>query len=185
MKKFVSESWLVLTMGVVFACLLAATQTSLSGRIVENQQRALNQAILEVVPGLERTEELVLDGNRVFKCTDAAGNLLGWAVQASGAGFVDKITLVAGLSVDGRLITGVKVIDNLETPGLGNKIEGAWAAQWQNRDATRPFSVTKTAAAVDRNEIAAITGATYSSVYVTNIVNDVLTRIRPLLAEHR
>ena len=185
MKKFVAESWLVVTMGVVFACLLAGTQITLSERISVNKQRALNQAVAEVVPNLERSEELEIDGNRVFKCFDANDELTGWAVQASGTGFVDKITLVVGLSADGPEITGLKVIEDLETPGLGNKIEGEWAYQYQGLDATRGLTVVKGSRSAANNEIQAITGATYSSTYVTDIVNDVLVRIRPKLAEHR
>jgi len=36
-----------------------------------------------------------------------------------------------------------------------------------------------------RNQIQAITGATWSSRYVTDIVNEVANRVRPKLAEHR
>lgn len=185
MKKFVDESWLVLTMGVIFACLLAGTQTSLSERIKENRQRALNEAIAEVVPELDHTESLEVDGNVVFKCLDANETLTGWAVDASGGGFVDKIRLVVGLSPDGGTITGLKVIGNLETPGLGNKIEGEWAGQYTGMDATRDFKVVKGERSEADNEISAITGATYSSAYVTDIINDVINRVRPMLDEYR
>lgn len=172
-------------MGVVFACLLAGTQTSLSERIEANKTRALNEAIAAVVPGLDRSETLEIDGNDVFKCLDAGGNLVGWALKASGTGFVDKITMVVGLSPDGRRITGLKVIENTETPGLGNKIEGKWADQYAGMDGTRNLSVPRGPADSAKNEIQAITGATYSSEYVTDIVNDVVNRIRPKLDEHR
>ena len=186
MKKFVDESWLVLTMGVVFACLLAGTQTSLSARINENKQKALNEAIAEVVPELDHTEELQIDGNTVYKCLGADDQLTGWAVDASGGGFVDKIRAVVGLSPDGTQITGLKVIGNIETPGLGNKIENPeWTGQYVGLDATRDFSVIKGPRNEANNEISAITGATYSSTYVTDIVNDVINRIRPELDAHR
>lgn len=185
MKKFIDESWLVLLMGVVFACLLATTQTSLSARIAENRLRALNEAIGEVVSDVETTEALEVEGNQVYKCLDADGKLSGWAVKASGTGFVDKITVVVGLSPDGASITGLKVIENIETPGLGNKIEGPWADQYANLDAARNITVKKGGADATANEVDAITGATWSSRYVTDIVNDVIERIRPKLAEHR
>ncbi|UCG33792.1 MAG: FMN-binding protein [Phycisphaerales bacterium] len=185
MKKFVDESWLVLVMGVVFACLLAGTQTSLEARILENQARALNEAIAEVVPVVDTMETLTVDGNTVYKCLDKEGNLAGWAVDAVGTGFVDKIRLVAGLSPDGSRVTGIKVIEDLETPGLGNKIEGEWADQYKGLDASRKIEAIKGEANRDNNEVQAITGATYSSTYVTDIVNDVIERVRPMLEEHR
>ena len=98
MKKFIEESWLVLAMGVVFALLLAGAQTTLSERIRENRQKALSEAIAHVVPNTVNTEALEIDGNQVFKCLDKGKHLIGWAVQASGTGFVDKITLVVGLT---------------------------------------------------------------------------------------
>jgi electron transport complex protein RnfG len=182
-KKFVDESWLVLVMGVVFACLLAGTQSSLSDRIQENRAKALNEAVAEVVPTVTQKEELEIDGNQVFKCFDAGGNLSGWAVKAQGPGFIDKIVLVVGLGPQGDMITGIKVIEDLETPGLGNKIEGEWAEQYQGLDAMRPVKRVKGTRDKENNEISAITGATYSSDYTTDIVNDVLTRIRPKLLD--
>jgi len=184
-KKFIEESWLVLAMGVVFALLLAGAQTTLSERIRENQQRALNEAIAEVVPNVADTEELEIDGNRVFKCLDQDRNLSGWAVQASGTGFVDKITLVVGLTSSADKITGIKVIENLETPGLGNKIVGPWADQYKNMSTKQEITVKKSGADPDQNQIDAITGATWSSRYVTDIVNDVINRIRSKLDVHR
>ena len=185
MKKFVEESWLVLVMGIVFALLLAGTQTTLSERIRENQQKALNEAIAEVVPGLASTKEREVEGHRVFKCLDADKNLKGWAVQASGPGFVDKITLVVGLTPEVDTITGIKVIEDLETPGLGHKITGDWADQYKNRSAKQEITVKKSGADAGQNQIDAITGATWSSRYVTDIVNDAIKRIGPKLDAHR
>ncbi|MBN1490396.1 MAG: FMN-binding protein [Phycisphaerae bacterium] len=180
-----AESWLVLVLGVVFACLLAGTQTQLSAKIQANQAKALENAIAEVVPGFDEKEQLEIDGNRVFKCVDGSGQVVGWAVDATGSGFIDKIRLVVGLSPDGATITGLKVIEDLETPGLGNKIEGEWADQYETLDATRPIVRVKGERHAADNEISAITGATYSSDYVTDIVNDVTRRIGPKLAEQQ
>lgn len=186
MKKFIKESWLVLVMGIVFALLLAGTQTTLQGRINENKTKALNEAIANVVPNVASADELDIEGNKVFKCLGADKQIVGWAIQAAGTGFVDKITLVVGLSADAATITGLKVIDNVETPGLGNKIAStAWPDQYKQLDATRAVEVIKGTADKSNNEIQAITGATWSSRYVTDIVNDVANRVRPKLAEHR
>ena len=185
MKKFIEESWLVLAMGVVFALLLAGAQTTLSERIRENRQKALNEAIADVVSNVAATEELEIDGNRVFKCLDASKALVGWAIQASGTGFIDKITLVVGLTPEADKITGMKVVENLETPGLGNKIVGPWADQYKGLSTDTAIMVEKGGADHGKNQIDAITGATWSSRYVTDIVNDVIKRIRPKLDAHR
>ncbi len=188
MAKFIQESWLILLLGVSFTALLAGTQVSLIDRIRENQNKALNEAISEVVPDLASTEEISIDGQRVFKCLDAGGALTGWAVQASGNGFVDKITLVVGFNAAADTISGLKVIDQVETPGLGNKIkEPQWDHQYVGlkADPSRKLEVVKRKRVEGANEIQAITGATWSSRFVTDIVNNVIENVLPKLEAHR
>ncbi len=182
MTKFVKESWLVLLMGIVFATMLAGAQNSLSDRIRENQIQALNAAIAEVVPNTAATEQMEIGGRSVYKCLDADGAHVGWAIDASGPGFVDRIRVVAGLDAEAQKIIGVRVIENVETPGLGNKIQDPeWVGQYDALDATREISVQKRPPVAGANEIQAITGATWSSVYVTDIVNAIINEIRPEL----
>ncbi len=188
MSKFIHESWLILLMGATFAVLLAGAQTSLSSRIKENQEKALNEAIGTVVPGTVTTERVKIDGydRDVFKCLDADGKTVGWAIDAVGMGFADKIRLVIGLSPDTATLSGLKVIDNIETPGLGNKIadEGpdTFAEQFQGLQAAAGISVVKGKPDEAGNEIQAITGATISSNAVTKIVNEAVEKVRAKLA---
>ena len=133
-----------------------------------------------------KRDQPIVKGCRVFKCTNSDKQLIGWAVQASGTGFVDKIVLVFGLSADGNTITGLKVIENVETPGLGNKIATEkWAGQYKNLSTATPVVAEKGPADAAKNEIQAITGATWSSRYVTDIINQAAERVRPKLNEHR
>lgn len=188
MKKLVDESWLVLVMGIVFACLLAGAQTAFLPKIKVNEGKAMAEAISEVVPDLDPDSEPQvdrIDGNEVYRCLDANGDLAGWAVKAEGGGFIDKITLVVGLSADGREILGIKVVSHLETPGLGNKIdtkgqENFYPLQYAGKSTAQPLELVKRAPSA-QHEIQAITGATYSSQYVMDIVNDVITRVAPQL----
>jgi electron transport complex protein RnfG len=187
-SKFIQESWLVLVMGIVYALMLAGTQSALSARTEENKKAALNEAIREVVPDTAEAEELDLGGDdyTVYKCLGEDGTLIGWALEGSGPGFVDKIRLVAGLNPEATSITGVKVIENLETPGLGNKIEDpAWAGQYIGLDTTRTIGVEKRPPIEGKNEVQAITGATWSSRYVSDIINIMMVELRPELDAHR
>ena len=184
MKKFLNESWLVLTLGVVFALLLAGAQVKMMPTIEANQAAELKTAIANVVEGTAKAELVTIEGvaEEVFKCTDEQGEHVGWAVKAVGSGFIDRITLVAGLSTDGETLLAIKVIQHSETPGLGNKIEVGYdyPTQYENKLADKPFKVIKGDPKSDY-EIEAITGATYSSDYVCDIVNDIIKRIRPKL----
>lgn len=188
MKKFIDESWLVLAMGVAFGCLLAGAQTALMPSIQENQTQALNLAIGEVVPGTADAEEhsVELEGDEItiYKCLDETGQLVGWAVDHTGPGFIDKIRVVAGITPALDEIIGIKALEHLETPGLGNKIDsdkGPFAGQFAGKATDTPLKLVKqNPGAAD--QIQAITGATYSSQYVVDIVNDVIEKIRPKMA---
>ena len=183
-KKFLGESWLVLVVGTGFAVLLAGAQAGFGPRIAQNKREALEQAVFEVVPGAEKFERLSAGARQVFRCLDAAGQLVGWAVPASGFGFQDKIELVFGLSADTNTITGLKILDQKETPGLGNKIEeAAWRAQFKGLDATSPGSTVKGAPKDKAHEVQAVTGATISSTSVMKIVNQAAAEVRPKLSE--
>jgi electron transport complex protein RnfG len=188
MRKFISESWLVVVLGVVFAGLLAGTQTVMKPRIEVNEKAEMQQAIAEVVPGLVgKPEELKeeIAGCPVYRCLNAEGGLAGWAVVAEGGGFIDKIKLVVGLSPDGSEVYGMKVVRHLETPGLGNRIEtkgeeNPYPLQYEGKSTNVPLELIKGEPA-QPYQIQAITGATYSSQYVLDIVNRVLTEVVPRL----
>jgi len=189
MKKLIGESWLVVTMALVFACLLAGAQTVFLPKIKVNEDRALSEAITEVVPDLDpdsEPEKLEIERQEVYKCLRTDGTVAGWAVVAEGGGFIDKIKLVAGLSADGGEILGIKVIEHKETPGLGNKIdtkgkENAYPLQYQGKRTGKALELVKKGGGSQPYHIEAITGATYSSQYTMDIVNDVIKRIVPKL----
>ena len=191
MSKFLSESWLVLAMSVIFALLLAGAQAAFGPRIEQNRNAELERAARAVVPdNVAKLERILVQVEKeqktVFKCMGAGGELVGWALVDSDFGFQDKIKLVVGLSPDGRTITGLEVVENTETPGLGNKIaEAEFSGQYRGLDAARPIAVVKQAPSREDNEIKAITGATISSEAVTKIANNVIGQVRPTLDELR
>jgi electron transport complex protein RnfG len=139
------------------------------------------------VPDTAKTEKhtLKVDGTKVavFECRDASDKLVGWAIDHTGGGFIDKIRVVTGLAPDLSEIIGMKALAHLETPGLGSKIDtkgdkNFYPLQYAGKLTAEPLVLTKQTP-VAPNEIQAITGATYSSQYVMDIVNEVITKIRP------
>jgi electron transport complex protein RnfG len=192
--KFITESWLVLALGVIFAALLAGAQVMFLPEIEKNERAVLNDAIAAVVPAgnadLQRRTYVLEDQvgkrritNTVYEVYDDEGTI-GWAVTAEGPGFVDVIGLVVGLAPELDQITGIKVIRTQETPGLGDKILDEDFTKWFQRvDVDEEIHLAKGTPDSAANEVQAITGATYSSEYVKDIVSDVLTRIRPKIRE--
>lgn len=81
-------------------------------------------------------------------------------------GFGGRIELIIGILMDGT-ITGYKIIEQSETPGLGTKVnEPKFSKQFVGKNAyTNNFDLKK-----DGGEIDAVTGATISSKAVVNAV---------------
>jgi electron transport complex protein RnfG len=109
------------------------------------------------------------------------GKMVGHVVKANGQGYADKIELLVGLNAQGKTITGLFVLDQKETPGLGAKIlEDAWRGQFKDKSTENTLSVVKGGGANDE-QIDAISGATISSRSVTGIVNTVVANVIPQL----
>jgi RnfABCDGE-type electron transport complex G subunit len=159
-------------------------------RIALNIQAEIEEAIEEVVDDAEVDLMVYEDEDFViYRELEDDGDLAGFAVQATGIGFQDKITLMFGLDASLEEITGLTIIDQKETPGLGAKIEDweNFLKFWENRDATTLLTLRKPpASTIDEllpTEINTITAATISSKKVLEIVNFSLERVRELVKQ--
>lgn len=182
---------LVLTLvGLISGGFLAGVAKLTKERIALNVQAEIEEAIKEVVDEadvnqvLHEEEDLV-----IYKESKDTGELAGFAIQATGVGFQDKITLMVGLDPAMKQITGLTIISQSETPGLGAKIEDwdAFLQFWESRDATGPLTLRKppspTVEELLPSEINTITAATISSKKVLEIVNFSIERMRELLRQ--
>lgn len=118
---------------------------------------------------------------RAYLGRDAAGIRTGVAVTAREPGFQEELTLMIGFDPASGSLTGIKVLDQKETPGLGDKIEtdSAFGNQFPGRLA--PLTRVKVRRGGDRSEVQIITGATISSRAVIRIVNNAVALWQPLL----
>ena len=197
------QAWLVLMLAVVFGVGLAAVHVSLSGRIAENKR---NES-LEKIPGLiwgdletqapfDRSGVEIVPGRiaagggerttyyPVFQ-VQQAGALAGWVLKASGQGYAGKIELLLGLDPPGETITGIFVLEQTETPGLGNKISlPQWLDQFRGQGTRKPMTVVKGGES-GPGIIDAVTGATISSRSVAAIVNRTIKDTRGSLIPER
>lgn len=103
-----------------------------------------------------------------------------FSVESKGYGGIMKITV--GVNVKGE-ITGVKIGDNSETPGLGSKAsDKRFLSQFINIIPSEPLKVVK-AKKVKDEEIAAVSGATISSKAVTKAVQAAVDMTTILIKE--
>ncbi len=172
---FWSQSWLVVLLSLVFGGALAAVEISLGPRIRENKRNLAASKVPELVPGAvaERSGEQQVGGALALVARDAEDRQLGWVVAAAGQGFADRIELLVGLDLEATTITGIYVLDQKETPGLGDFITSAerFRDQFQGQPASGPLKVVKREVQPGSGEVKALTGATISSESVAAIVN--------------
>ncbi|MBC2743751.1 MAG: FMN-binding protein [Desulfosarcina sp.] len=201
-KSSLVQAWLVLVLAVGFGVSLAGVQLALGPVIESNKINETLEKVPELVLGNflaakmateNQTLEIVprqvtvkkSDRAKFYSVYEARyqDGLKGWVVKTKGQGYADTIELLLGLSPDLRTITGLFVLDQKETPGLGNKIiTDAWRGQFIDAPADKPLIVVKTGASRP-GEIDAVTGATISSRSVTAMINTAIGDLRkPLTA---
>ena len=196
-KSSLVQAWLVLVLAVGFGVSLAGVQLALGPVIESNKinetlekvpELVLGNALAAKMAGEDQTLEIVSrqvtvkksDRDKFYSVYEARyqGDLKGWVVKTKGQGYADIIELLLGLSPDLRTITGLFVLDQKETPGLGNKIvTDAWRGQFIDAPAERSLVVLKTGASRP-GEIDAVTGATISSRSVTAMINTAIGDLR-------
>jgi electron transport complex protein RnfG len=115
---------------------------------------------------------------------DASGTKLGAAVIAQEPGFQEEVLLMIGFEPSNGTIIGFKVLDEKETPGLGDKIERdkSFVSQFPGRVA--PLKGVKKVNAGNSSEVQTITGATISSRAVIRIINHAVEKWQPLLVAY-
>ncbi|QTA79606.1 Ion-translocating oxidoreductase complex, subunit G [Desulfonema limicola] len=197
------QAWLVLILALLFGSSLAGIQITLGPKIEENKINETREKVPELILGKEAALKMTEAGQslnvmphsfvvekpgrkaayNVYEALDTKKNRLGWVVKAKGQGYADKIELLFGLDAAVEKITGVFVLEQKETPGLGNKIvTDEWRGQYIGKSTAKPVGVIKGGGA-GSDDINAITGATISSKAVTDIINSAIADIKGPLAE--
>ena len=195
----VAASRLFATLGVsgALAGLLIVLSWQLTQpTITRNKAARLRAAVEEVLAGPERFDTLYVVAGALTETPPVAGTfehvyvgyagdgrVVGFAIDAAQPGFADVVRLIFGYDHARHQLLGIKVLENKETPGLGDKIEKDTAFVGQFTVAATPLRGVKAGRATgDPHEIDMITGATISSRVVIRIVNDALERFDPLIS---
>ncbi|HEY5000932.1 MAG TPA: FMN-binding protein [Candidatus Cryosericum sp.] len=183
------KRWQMIKLGLILAiytivgCVgLAFVYNSTSKTIAQRQEADLQAGLREVFPkatGFTPTDTvksarptIVFDA--AYTANGPSGSL-GIAVKVHGPSYGGPTTLIVGVSTDGT-ITGVKVLENKDTPGLGanaasptyyvNKAsKTTFPGQFAGKKLTDGFVVKK--------DVIAITSATITSRAITNLVQAV------------
>jgi len=167
----------ILAVFAAAACvMLAFVYNGTSAIIAQRQQADLDAALKELFPDADKFEKIdgvtSPDNTVTVEVSYAAyksSQIMGAALRVSRASYSGPITSLVGVS-SGGLITGVKILEHSDTPGLGanavsptyfvDRAKGlTFYGQFAGKKVTDPFVV--------KDDVAAITASTITSLAVT------------------
>lgn len=198
MEKKPTTAWqmyrAIVGIGAFCAVLIVGVYMATAPRIKLNQERFLAAAVAEVLPAAAITQPVALDdeGHLVvveenaalpaFLGYDADGNLVGAVMTSEAMGYQDIVRVLYAYTFATQTITGMKVLESKETPGLGDKVEKEphFLANFEGLDA-RPapdgnglaneIVTVKQGEKTEPWQLDGITGATITAVAIGNILN--------------
>jgi electron transport complex protein RnfG len=173
--------------------------------ITEQRRKALEDAVLKVIPDAQSVKAFVVEGGRlapagdnnknalhVYLGYDKNGDLQGIAAAGSGQGYADAVKILYGYSPACECITGFNVVASRETPGFGDKLstDAGFLANFQSLDArlnadksglAHEIVTVKHGTKTQPWQVDAISGATVSSRAVGRALNDSASQVLPVL----
>jgi len=183
---------LVLTLITILSGgILAGWDMYTKPKVEFHRMEALKAAIAEVLPAHDNYHTQETPAGTIYTAyTGDPDQTVGIAFVAVGSGFQGELRIMVGLTPDLAKITGIKVLEQIETPGLGTKIvedpsqksDPFWFPNQFKGVTTAPdIVVLKNAAPTESHEVQGITGATISSKAVVRILNDHIAAIKTAL----
>ena len=191
--NYLAEAWLVLMLAGGFGAAMAGVHLALNEGIQANKRNETYDQIPRLIPGASKDRVEVgafsvdVGGAMVertfYRALASDGKTtMGYMLRSSGMGYVDKIEVLVGVDARVKNITGIYVLAQIETPGLGSKIrEEKFMEQFIAKSTTQGIFAMKVAQPPESNDIQAITSATISSQSVCSIVNRAVREFREYL----
>ncbi len=156
---------------IVSATTLTFVYQATTPLIKEHAAQAKAEAILAVLPGAVEYKKIEKGDLELYQGLDDSGNIVGVAMQNEGNGFQDTIGLMIGMDIDKNKLLGVKVLEQLDTPGLGARmVEDGFKSQFEGKSFSDGF--------IAKKDVDAITGATISSQAVSDILKDAINKVQ-------
>ncbi len=186
MKKAAHIILTLTFLGIAAGALLAVVSSWASPLIEANKKAETERAIFLVHPEGKSYEPLKATGLEAYKVFDKDKKFSGYSLVFEGNGFQGKIRLMVGLTEDLNSITSLEVLEQSETPGLGNRVvEAPFKDQFNKLVNIPSVEWVKGVKPSKPNEIQAITGATISSKSVVAIVNAGVSKLKDFVKKER
>lgn len=167
MNKDIKQIMSLCVIFLVASLVLYGVYTLTKPKIDETNNAVFNDKLSRLYPGLESSEHI----DNYFVAYGPAKSIMGYAVETSSYGYQSDIHLLVGFDQD-KTLTAVVVLSQMETPGIGTKIEeDSFLNLWNYKK--------KDAAKLKQNggDVDAITGATVSSKAFEAAVQEAFTNL--------
>jgi len=194
MKKSILSIVYMFLISVFFTALVSVVKILSEKKIEANQERKLQQIILQVLdiktPGVfsdedffrlfeRRIKALTIGDKTVYIGYEEDGLVVkGYAFPVGGPGFWGPILGMAAVDPRAQSILGLAFYQHSETPGLGGRLTEEWfRVQFKGlplfpiKGDKKIFYLTPEGGQKKTNELDAITGATNTSSAVENFLN--------------
>ncbi len=172
-KLHFRRSALLLGLALAVGVSLGAADLLLTPRILANREAETTARVPGLVPGATHSRRLDLDTGPVHAALGDSDAIQGWVFPVRGHGFAGPIELLMGLDANLRHVTGVYILAQSETPGLGSRITApAWLARFTTPPPDGRYILGR--------DIDGLSGATISSAAVVDAVNRALDTLPAL-----
>ncbi len=142
MNRFIHYGLVLLAIASISAGILSKVNASTAPVIRENSLKKVFEARKEVLPlAVEFDQESLKSSDFEFiPGKNSDGEIVGYVTTVVQAGYSGDINYVLGFDKNG-IITGLKIITQTETPGLGTNIMNPdWQKLWKGRDVSYQFN---------------------------------------------
>jgi len=171
LRELMKPSITLFLICVVVSAALGLTYSVTASKIDERTQIDAQAARIAVFKGadsfskLEDKNEIVIEAYKALK----DNKTVGYVFITASKGYGGNINITIGIDSEGK-VTGIKIGDNKETPGLGSKTSNnSFFSQFSGFIIKEPLKVVKVKK-TKAEEIEAVSGATISSKAVTKAV---------------
>lgn len=170
-KDFLTPVIALFSICLVAAILLAGTNEITKSKIEKAQLEAKQESLALAFPEADAfSAEATFDKNSAltYSVATANGKEIGYVFITSQKGYGGPVSVMTGISADGKIKKVIILSMSDETPGLGqNASKPEFLDQFNGKGGSLAFS--KQAAA--ENEIQGVTSATFTSQAVIDCVN--------------
>jgi len=153
MNKILNSVIVLTIVCVVAGALLGFTYTLTKDKIEFQLDEALQNALIEVFPNGEKFNLMGENGYEVIIGNEVKGHI----VISEAQGYSSVLKVMVGMDLNNQ-ITGMRVIEQAETPGLGDNLKKAYFYSQFNGLRKEEVKFTREGGKID-----SITGATIST----------------------